>query len=190
MIRPLTIVVVFGLGCLVGWAVPLSRLFDAFQPLIVALSIMIAALFVRLNRGMPTLEWSSLDPAKRTELTTRIVELSREYGLIVAINAITLSCLLTLIVVSKDDIRVNWPMWAQQITAGVIAALVALGVMRMAYVVWRDYDIVILQKYLIDQSAARNLAEAENKKAAEKISEIRSSGLRKIPLGDPRALGE
>ena len=57
MARWLTIIPVSGLAALFGWGVPLVRLFDAFQPMIVALSIMIAAIFVRLNRGMPTLEW-------------------------------------------------------------------------------------------------------------------------------------
>jgi hypothetical protein len=57
----LTIVWVLGLATLFAWNVPLLRLFDAFQPMVVALSIMVAAVFVRLNRGRPALEWKSLD---------------------------------------------------------------------------------------------------------------------------------
>ncbi|MBA4174542.1 MAG: hypothetical protein C0511_18290, partial [Hyphomicrobium sp.] len=73
MARVLTAVVTLLVAGLFAWAVPLVRLFGAVQPLIVALSIMVAAVFVRLNRGMPTLEWKSLEPEKRKELTTSIV---------------------------------------------------------------------------------------------------------------------
>jgi hypothetical protein len=56
MARFLIIVWVLGLATLFALGVPLLRLFDAFQPMVVALSIMVAAVFVRLNRGMPALE--------------------------------------------------------------------------------------------------------------------------------------
>jgi hypothetical protein len=55
----------------------------------VALSIMAAALFIRLNRGMPALEWKSLEPDNRKSLTAAIVRLSKEYGWIIAIFALT-----------------------------------------------------------------------------------------------------
>ncbi len=190
MTQLLTVLIVLGSACIIGWGIPLSRLFDAFQPLNVALSITIAALFVRLNRGMPTLEWSNLDPTKRSELTRRIVDLSREYGWIVAINAAALFIIMALIVVGKEEIDRHWPAGVQRVVAGIIAGLVVLGVLRMAYVVWRDQDIVKLQKHLIDGSAARDIGENEAKKSAEKIAEIRSVGLRKVPSTDPKAWGE
>ena len=86
MARTLTIAVTLLAAGLFAWAVPLVRLFGAFQPLIVALSIMVAAVFVRLNRGMPTLEWKSLDPVKRKDLTASIVRVTTEYGWIIGIN--------------------------------------------------------------------------------------------------------
>jgi hypothetical protein len=190
MARVLTTVWVLGLATLFAWGVPLLRLFDAFQPMVVALSIMVAAVFVRLNRGMPALEWKSLELKKRTQLTTRIVDLSREYGWIITIDAVALSGLIALTVIGKDDIRTNWPGWTQQLSAGVIGATMALSVARMAYVVWRDCDIVKLQKYLIDASAARDASELETRASAEKIANIRSAGLRRIAPGEPKAWGE
>jgi hypothetical protein len=81
---------------------------------------------------------------KRTQLTTRIVDLSREYGWIITLDAVALSGLIALTVIGKDDIRTNWPKWTQQLSAGVIGATMALSVTRMAYIIWRDYDVVKL----------------------------------------------
>jgi hypothetical protein len=66
----------------------------------------------------------------------------------------------------------------------------ALSVARMAYVIWRDYDVVKLQKYLIDASAARDASELETRASAEKIANIRSAGLRSIAPGEPKPWGE
>lgn len=190
MARWLTIAAVLGFAGLFGWGVPLVRLFDAFQSMIVALSIMIAAIFVRLNRGMPTLEWKSLDLENRTKLTGKIVDLSREYGWIVAINTAALAGLVTLSVVGKADVQGRWPAWAQHMVASAIGGGAALCVARMAYVVWRDLDIVKLQKMLIDASAARDAGELETKAAKDKIADIRAAGLRKIAGSKPKAWGE
>lgn len=190
MARLLTIAAAMGFGALFGWGVPLVRLFDAFQSMTVALSIMIAAIFVRLNRGMPTLEWKSLDLEKRTELTGKIVDLSREYGWIVALNAAALAGLVTLSVIGKADVQGRWPTWAQQVVAGLIGGGGALCVARMAYVVWRDLDIVKLQKTLIDASAARDAGELETKAASDKIADIRAAGLKKIAGSKPSAWGK
>lgn len=190
MARLLTIIAVFGLAGLFAWAVPLVRLFDAFQPMIVAVSIMIAAIFVRLNRGMPTLEWKSLDLEDRTKLTKQIVELSQEYGWIVATDAAALAGLVTLTVVGKQDVANLWPLWAQRVTAGAIGGVIALCVARMGYVVWRDLDIVKLQKHLIDTLAARDAGEIETKAANDKVADIRAASLRKIAVPPPKAWGE
>ena len=63
MARTLTIGLVVLATVVFGWEIPLMRLFAALQPLTLVLSIMIAAILVRLNRGMPTLDWKSeVDP--------------------------------------------------------------------------------------------------------------------------------
>lgn len=189
MARWVTIVAVLLAAGLFGWAVPLARLFDAFQPLIVALSIMVAAVFVRLNRGMPTLEWKSLDPDERKNLTKRIVDLTTEYGWIIGINAVVLLGLVSLSVVGKADAAL-WPLWAKRLGAGAVGGLGTLCLARMAYVVWRDIDIVRLQKRLIDGAASRESIEQQGKLADDKVANIRSAGIRKIEVQPPKAWGE
>lgn len=189
MARWITIVAMLLAAGLFGWQVPLTRLFDAFQPMIVALSIMVAAVFVRLNRGMPTLEWKSADPDERKNLTSRIVELTAEYGWIIGINAAVLIGLVGLSVVGKADAAL-WPAWAQRGAAGAVGGLVMLCLARMAYVVWRDIDIVRLQKRLIDGAASREMTEQQGKLADDKVASIRSAGIRKIEIPPTKAGGE
>lgn len=183
------IAAVVGAG-LFSWTVPLLRLFDALQPLITALSIMVAAVFVRLNRGMPTLEWKSVDPSQREQLTTRIVSLTQEYALIIVINAAALLGLVTLSVIGKADVAALWPVWAQRTAAGVIGGLGGLCIARIAYVVWRDIDVVKLQKCLIDGTAARELSDTETKSAEDKVLAIRAAGLRHVDIASPKAWDE
>ena len=190
MARALTIIVVMAAAALFGWGVPLVRLFGAFQPMIVALSIMIAAVFVRLNRGMPALEWKSLDPDERKKLTSRIVDLAAEYGWIIAIDAAALIGLVSLSVVGKDDVAAFWSARAQHGTAGVIGGVAALCIARMGYVVWRDIDVVRLQKRLIDGAASREVTDRQEELAATNVANIRSAGLRKVDVAPPKAWGE
>jgi hypothetical protein len=189
MARATNIVVTLLAAGLFAWAVPLGRLFGAFQPLIVALSIMVAAVFVRLNRGMPSLEWKSLDPDKRKDLTASIVNLTTEYGWIIGTNAVALAGLVTLSVIGTTD-AASWPDGVRRAVAGTVGGLVALCAARMAYVVWRDIDIVRLQKRLIDGAASRETNQREKALAAEKVANIRSANVRPVEVKPPKALGE
>lgn len=189
MARAFTIVVVLMAAGLFAWAVPFVRLFDAFQPMIVALSIMVAAVFVRLNRGMPTLEWKSLDPKKRKDLTASIVAVTTEYGWIIGINAVVLAGLVTLSVIGKVDAAL-WPEWVRRIASGAVGGLTSLCAARMAYVVWRDIDIVQLQKRLIDEAASSDADEQQGKFADEKVAGIRSANVRPVNVKPPKAWGE
>lgn len=172
-----------------AWGVPLDRLFGAIQPLIVAFSIMVAAVFVRLNRGMPTLEWKSLEPARRKQLTTSILSLAVEYGWIIGINAVALAGLLAISVIGVD-IACSWPGWGRRLVAGIVGGVVALCTARMAYVVWRDIDIVRLQKSLIDDLAEAEATKADIDSAEKKVATMRSAGIRTVPVQPPKAWNE
>lgn len=189
MARAPTIVVTLIVAGLFAWAVPLVRLFGAFQPLIVALSIMVAAVFVRLNRGMPTLEWKSLDPDKRRDLTASIVSVTTEYGWIIGINAAALIGLVTLSVIGADE-AASWPEEVRRAVASAVGGLVTLCAARMAYVVWRDIDIVRLQKRLIDGAASKESDERERALADEKVANIRSANVRPVDVKPPKAWGQ
>lgn len=186
MARIGTFLAAAGLAGVFAWGVPLLRLFGAFQPMTVAVSIMIAAVFVRLNRGMPTLEWKSLDPERRAELTRKIVDVSREYIWIVAIQAVSLVGLVTMNVVGADTVQADWPSWAQRMASGTIGGLAGLCIARMAYVIWRDYDIVGLQKRLIDGTAEKEAVEKQAQLSELKFLDIRAAGLRGVGVAKPK----
>ena len=190
MSRALTIVAILVAAALFAWVVPLTRLFDAFQSMITALSIMVAAVFVRLNRGMPTLEWKSVNPEARTQLTSRMVELSTEYGWIILVYGVALMGLVAISIVGKAQVTATWPDWAQRMGAAAIGAMAASCVGRMGYVVWRDIDVVKLQKQVIDDLAVRETSEQNQKRAEDKLASIRSSGLRRVDIPQPKAWGE
>lgn len=185
----LTVGAVIISALLFGWAVPLARLFDAFQPMIVALSIMVAAVFVRLNRGMPSLEWKSVDANLRSSLTSKLYELSKEYGLIIFIIFVTIATLVTLSTIGIGEIN-KWPPRIQRITSGSVGFLFSLSLLRIAYVIWRDIDIVKLQKKLIDTSASAEAAQLQSQEADEKVADIKAAGLRKIEIPPPKAWGD
>lgn len=170
-----------------GWKVPLVRLFPVFQPMVVATSIMVAAILVRLNRGMPTLDWKTLKQPQRERLTAAIVSLTREYLGIFALNISLVLSLLVLQAIGEGEVKFEWHPAFQGAVSAFIGGLLAASLLRMTYVVWRDYDIVRLQKKIIDSSSAEEGAELEIKSADQKILTMRNAGLRKIDSPGPRS---
>jgi hypothetical protein len=154
----------------------LALLVDILQPLIVALSIMAAALLVRLNRGMPALDWKSLEIAERKILTQKIVELTREYMIVLSLHGVTLAALLVVVVNKSSSFDHLW-YGSKGVLAG-LGALLGLCICRMGYIVWCDSDIVRLQKKLIDDSADREAIEKATAAALSNVTSIRASGLR------------
>jgi hypothetical protein len=60
----------------------------------------------------------------------------------------------------------------------------------VAYVVWRDIDIVRLQKRLIDGSAANDAIEQQLVIAEQKVKEFKAANLRRMPIDKPKIWGE
>jgi hypothetical protein len=176
-------------ACVVGalifyWYVPIDRLFKALQPLIVTLSIIVAAVFVRLNRGMPTLEWKSLDPTKRAELTSKIVDLTHEYAAIVAAAALACLLLLVLAVIGECDLKL-WSATKGSVISGFVGVAMSLCIARMAYVVWRDVDVVKLQKVLIDTAAVDERSRTDVALAEGKLERMREATVATPPVPPP-----
>lgn len=170
------LVVALGFG---AW-VELPRLFDAFQPMIVATSIMVAGILVRLNRGMPTLDWKGLELDERKRLTEAVVGLNQEYLSILAANAIFGAGLVGLTVTSKPVILTTWSVGTMMIVSGMIGALLAICICRVAYMVWRDVDIVKLQKTLIDAAGERERQKEQEELAKKKVEASKGANLRRI----------
>lgn len=172
--RWLTAIAVGTAGGLAWWRLPLDSLFAAFQPATVALSIMAAAVLVRLNRGMPTLDWKTLEPAGRKRLTAKIVELQKDYLSLLAINAFIVGVLIALVVATLPTVEA-WDERLRKVISGILCGGMVLVIARMGLVVWRDYDIVRLQKVLIDAAADKEQQDAAAEAARQLVEDMRSS---------------
>lgn len=169
---------------------PLEQLSAAFTPLTTVISIMAAAVLVRLNRGMPTIDWKGVELERREKLTSEIVELAGEYLGVIAIIAALLVLLLVTTIAGEAWWLLKapvWVTWVHRADSGLIVGLLALTLMRMGYVAWRDFDVVRMQKAAVDQAAkaedlAKQVAAAEKKTAT-----IQSAGLRPQPTAKPQA---
>ena len=141
-----------------------------------ALSIFIAAVLVRLARGMPTLDWKSIPIASRKNLTGHLVAVSREYaGLLILLM---LLLVLAVAIGGADSILASVSEKIQRAVSALIGFLVVLSLLRFSYVVWRDLDIVILQKKVIDGMADQDKARENNDRAASKLEKMRQSSVR------------
>lgn len=170
--------------------VDLRLLFNAFPVIVPSMSVVTAAVFVRLNRGMPSLDWKAIAPAKRPNLTSAILEITREYAGLAALNAVILLVIFGLSVTGQEALLAAFSAKPQALISGVLGGLLTAAACRMAYVVWRDVDIVRLQKTLIDEAAEAEAALADLKVAEEKASKIAAAGLRAVPRLVPRGLDE
>lgn len=186
MARLATILLPLAVGLAFGFWVPLVNTMRGVEHFVVAVTIMTAAVFVRLNRGMPTLDWKTLEIAERKRVTSAIQALTLEYVFIVGINAAVL-CMAVACSVYGDTYWLSFPPIISGLLSAAWGFFLALACARMAYVVWRDYDVVRLQKTLIDAAGDREEVERQAKRAAENIVEMQSAGLRKIEVRPPRA---
>lgn len=165
------------LAAYAGWRLDVSRLYAVFQSLTVCLSIMAAAIFVRLNRGMPTLDWKTIAPTNRNKLTAAVVSLARDYLVGLGLAFSTILMIMVLTSMSAVDVK-NLPEVVQQCVVAGFVSLALMSVVWMGYVIWRDYDIVQLQKRVIDEAAQNEEIEQNRKLAETKIVEAQSTNLR------------
>ena len=89
------------------------------------------AVLVRHNRGMPTLEWKSLNSEKRKDLTASIVAVTTEYDWIIGMIAAVLVGLVPLSAIGKGDAAL-WPAWARRVASGAVGGLANLSTARIA----------------------------------------------------------
>lgn len=140
-----------------------------------ALSIFIAAVLVRLARGMPTLDWKTVPIEKRKLLTGQLVDVSREYAGLLALLMLLLIMAFSIgstsvWLASLDEV------WGRMVSA-VTGFLVVLSILRFGYVVWRDLDIVSLQKVVIDEMADQERAVKNAEIASAKLQQMRQANL-------------
>ena len=183
-----------------AYFVPFEHLFDTFPQIVTAMSIMAGAILVRLNRTMPTIDWKILDRAARQKLTQAVVDLAEEYLWFLAVSAILVGSLLTFMVIGRDEIFGSakgsanvaraWFWYWRKLDAGFVGFGLTLVVIRMAYLVWRDVDIVRLQKHVIDLGAAEAHQVEQEKLAGEKRNSMGKANLHSISNPPPKAWGD
>lgn len=182
------------ISCICGTAaavwLPLSHLAIAFTPLTTVLSIMAAAVLVRLNRGMPTIDWKGVPAAQRNNLTQAIVNLAAEYLGALGVIAVLVAVLLGTIIVGGDWWNLEdpkWVLWLQRAASAIIMFLISLLMLRMGYIAWRDFDVVRMQKAAIDKAADAEELSQQITEAEKKMSAMQSSNLRSQPAAKPQA---
>jgi len=165
-LRLFTMASVVSCAALTGWLVPIDEWAAVAKSVLTVLAIFAAAILVRLNRGMPTIDWSKVKAEDRVRLVIDIQKLAREYGITLLFVGAALVFFLIL-----DRSGSSSPLGAMISTkphsipivissmAGAISSFVLI---RIAYVVWRDIDIVDLQAGVIAQAANADLIERKN----------------------------
>lgn len=170
------ITLTFVAAALAGWQLDIARLFPTFQPVSVVLSIMAAAIFVRLNRGMPTIDWKVLTAEERQRITGRMVSIAGDYVVGLGFSICSLTMLVCLLAIGVDT-AVILPRWLQIGTVASFILILTNSIVWMGYVIWRDYDIMILQKEVIEAGAKREQIEKDTQAAAEKTAVMKASAV-------------
>ncbi|WP_193668262.1 hypothetical protein [Paracoccus kondratievae] len=131
-----------------------------------------AAIFVRLNRGLPTLDWKSIPLDRRKRLSQAVYDVSAEYLGVLALAGVCLATVLVMIGSGLETFML-WPAWVRNSVGALLGFSLTLTATRMAYVVWRDLDIVMLQKTIVDElvvgpSSSPSLEEVERGRDIQK----------------------
>jgi hypothetical protein len=147
-------IALLGAGAAAGWYLIDAQFWDQNkQPLLVALSVVAAAVLVRLARGMPITNTDFFEVSEIRKLTAAVRQLMRSLrALIIA----TLGCMFALIAAKPLlEYFKSWPALSTDLDAGrLMSALIALLTtyvfFRIIQVVYGDYDLVELQaSYMI-----------------------------------------
>lgn len=162
-LRLFTMISVVGCAALAGWLIPIDEWAAVAKSMMTVLAIFAAAILVRLNRGMPTIDWSKVNAKDRAKLVTDIQKLAREYGvtLVFVGGALVLFLILDRSgTTSPLGVAIAKKSHSLPVAISAVAGAVSSFVLvRIAYVVWRDIDIVDLQAGVIAQAANADLME-------------------------------
>lgn len=158
-----------------AWKLPAALVGDISQSSLTATSLMVGAIFVRLNRGIPSLEWKNLDPLDRKKLTKSIVKLTTDYVRALIYAVIFVVVLLFGIGLKQHIKSLNYQSWQGYVLSFVFGLFGMILLLQMGYVVWRDLDIIKLQKNLIDRAADKEEAVLQRETAEGHIKKMQDS---------------
>lgn len=141
-------------------------------------SIMAAAILVRLNRGIPTVDWKSVDGDALVALLDRLEDIAREYLVTLTVIAVTIIVLFVVPFLSSLTLYYDVPI--KRSVAASLGFLFGILISRMAYMVWLDLDIVRLQRAVIISSANTIDGEKQKALASEKLKKIADARIRSL----------
>lgn len=134
------------------------------------LSIFAAAVLVRLNRGLPTVDWKSVDPGDLGRLLDRLEDVAREYVIVFCQILFALFFVFISKFVPQETVfsTLIVPRWI----SGIVGSLLGLCVSRIVHLVWLDVSIIRLQRRVIVSAAEENDRQKQAEIANEKLAEI------------------
>jgi len=138
-------------------------------------AIIAAAVLVRLNRGVPSLDWKSVDVEAADRLLRRLEEVAKVYIALIAMTLVSIVIILAILYVGTLQFD-----YKQNVIIGLSTVFgVILGVVlgRMTYVVWLDLDIVRLQSAVILSAAKAEDAKKQVEAASGKLAAIEAARL-------------
>jgi hypothetical protein len=133
--------------------------------LLAVVSIMAAAILVRLNRGVPSVDWKSVEPDYLRNLLDGIERITRAYVITFVIALICVGTIFGVGIITSSQFI--YKIQAAFAATSVFGVLFGLLSSRMVYIIWLDLDIVRLQRAVI-MSAAENIEGEQQKKIADK----------------------
>lgn len=130
-------------------------------------AIFAAAVLVRLNRGLPSVEWKFVEEDALKRLMDRMEEVTRDYVAVLLVIFSGMVSAVTLLVIGDDF---DWGgVEITRVVSGICGGLFGLSLSRMAHLVWLDVSIFKLQRAVVESSAKATSVANHAKAAASKI---------------------
>lgn len=141
-------------------------------------ALIVGAVLVRLNRGLPSIDWKMVDATPIERLLNRLEEAAKVYIIIVVACAVSICILLASIYV--DKVTFAYKLTTSLFLSTTFGVLLGFVISRMTFVVWLDLDIVRLQRAVILASAKSQNSDKQIKAAEDKLTAINNARIRPL----------
>jgi hypothetical protein len=138
-------------------------------------AVIAAGILVRLNRGVPSLDWKAVEKDAVEGLLARLEQTAKVYIAIIGLTLLSIIVLLGIVYVNAltSDSKYQLLM----VLSTIFGILLGLVIGRMAYVVWLDLDIVRLQAVVIRSAVNAEDVKKQGETATEKLAAIGAARL-------------
>lgn len=164
-------IIVFGSGFATDKAT--SAVVTSPTALLSVFAIFAAAVLVRLNRGLPSVEWKLVEDEALDNLLNAVEKIAKDYVWVLSI--VMTGIIMTVILFVVGDGFVYREVKVSNSISSVTGAIFGLSISRMAHLVWLDIDIVRLQRKVVESSARQKQIENQTETASKKIDQMREA---------------